>query len=383
MNTTANSRQRRRRLGILAAATVAAALALTGCTSAKSGGAAPAGLGGDKSSESAKAISKIVSGKTIKIGFSPPILSEYYTQIQKAAWNEMNRLSSLYGVKWTWSRQSPLNDAHSGSGTASIIQGYISRKFDVVFVSSAAPGPTMQALYKEGRAKGVDFYQFNSTEELQQKDQANDRTGGMNSISNIGYDDRWQSGYVAGRYIAEKLNGKGKVIAILGPSGSDWTKLRIQGFRAAIAENPGMKLIGEADGGYVRDKGLSAAQALLTKNRDVNAIWGENEDMALGASAAVEAAGLKNWDGKSGVITVGADGLVSGMEAIKQGKLTATVDTNTTAIGTQMIDTMFQSTLLKQDVSEFIRVPTGIVDKTNVAWHEGVMKDSLAGPGKY
>src|SRR5687767_10065579 len=66
----------------------------------------------------------------------------------------------------------------------------------------------------------------------------------------------------------------------MGPSGSDWTKLRQLGFKKAIAEYPGLKIVGEADGGYVRDKGLRAAQDLLTKFPDAKAIYGENEDMA-------------------------------------------------------------------------------------------------------
>jgi ABC-type sugar transport system substrate-binding protein len=47
--------------------------------------------------------------------------------------------------------------------------------------------------------------------------------------------------------------------------------------------------------------------------------------MALGASQAVSALGLKTWDGKEGIVIIGADGLKSGYESIKQNQLTATV----------------------------------------------------------
>ena len=50
--------------------------------------------------------------------------------------------------------------------------------------------------------------------------------------------------------------------------------------------------------------------------------------MALGASQAIDVAGLKHWDGTEGIITIGADGLLSGMDSIRDGKLTATVDVN-------------------------------------------------------
>jgi ribose transport system substrate-binding protein len=365
-----------------------AASVVTGCSSVdkpKANDNSDGGgvVGAVSTSTSDAAIRKLAEGKTLKIGFSPPILSEFYTQVEKSAFATMKQYEDRFGIKWTWERQGALNDAHSGTEAVGIVQGFIARDFDAVFVCSAAPANTMQDLYAKGSAKGVDFYQFNSTEELANPSQAEDPTGGMNTVSNIGYDDRWQSGYIAGKYIADKLGGKGTVIEILGPSGSDWTKLRSQGFDKAISEFPDLKVVGKADGGYVRDKGFTAAQDLLTKFPKVNAVYGENEDMALGASQAIDAAGLKHWDGKSGIITLGADGLVSGMDSIKAGKLTATIDVNSVEMGQRMIETLFAHEILGQEVSQFIRIPTGVVDKTNVDWHEGVIKAALAAPGKY
>lgn len=387
-STTANTRPSRRghRARLALACTVTAALLLTGCTTVESsngGSGAGASSGGGTDYLPDEAIKKIVNGREIKVGFAPPILSEWYTQVEKAAHNKMKEYEDRFGVKWKWERQGALNDAHSGTETLGIVQGYIARQFDAVFVCSAANAATMQALYKQGSEKGIDFYQFNSTEELANPSQAENPTGGLSTVSNIGYDDRWQSGYLAGQYIAKQLKGQGSIIQIMGPSGSDWTKLRQQGFKKAIAEYPEMKIVGEADGGYVRDRGLTAAQDLLTKFPDVKAIYGENEDMALGAAQAIDARGLKHWDGQSGIITIGADGLVSGMEAIKAGKLTATVDVNSAEIGTRMIETLFAREFLGQEVNQFVRVPTGVVDKSNVDLHEGVLKNVLAGAGKY
>lgn len=374
-------------------AVVVSAIALASCTSVQQPAEAPAGGGAAaaagaagtvvSSSTSDAAVKEAWGGKALKVGFSPPILSEFYTQIEKSAWNRMKEYEDRYGIKWSWERQGALNDAHSGTETLGIVQGYIARKFNAVFVCSAANAQTMQELYGRGSAEGVNFYQFNSTEELANPSQENDPTAGLSTVSNIGYDDRWQSGYVAGRYIAEQLKGEGTVIQILGPSGSDWTKLRQKGFEKAIGEYPGMSIVGSADGGYVRDKGLTAAQDLLVKFPDVDAIYGENEDMALGASQAIDARGLKHWDGSAGIITIGADGLISGMEAIKAGKLTATVDVNSIDMGQTMVDMLVAHEVLGEDVPQFVRIPTNVVDKSNVAYHEAVIKEALAAPGKY
>ena len=389
IGTAASGRSSRRTAGrSLVGAAMVASVALAGCSTVdqpESDGSSGGGGGGVAASDPVtdQDIRDIVDGRTIKVGFSPPILSEFYTQVEKAAFNKMKEYEDRYGVKWEWERQGALNDAHSGTETVGIVEGYISRDFDAVFVCSAAPADTMQALYQTGSAEGVDFYQFNSTEELANPSQAQEPTGGLHTVSNIGYDDRWQSGYIAAQYIAEKLDGEGSVIQIMGPSGSDWTKLRQLGFQKAIAEYPGIEIVGQADGGYVRDKGFTAAQDLLTKFPEVDAVYGENEDMALGASQAIDAAGLKQWDGKEGIITIGADGLVSGMESIKAGKLTATVDVNSVAIGEEMIETLFEHEVLGMAVNQFNRVSTDVVDKENVDWHLANLKANLAGPGKY
>ena len=111
------------------------------------------------------AIRKLVNGRTLKLGFAPPILSEAYTIAQQGAWNQMKDYESRYGVKWVWTEEAPLNNAHSGVETSGYIQNYVAKGYDAVFVCSAAPAATMQQLFKKGSAKGVEFYQFNSTEQ--------------------------------------------------------------------------------------------------------------------------------------------------------------------------------------------------------------------------
>ena len=53
------------------------------------------------------------------------------------------------------------------------------------------------------------------------------------------------------------------------------------------------------------------------------------------------ALGLKPWDGKEGIVIIGADGLKSGFESIKQNQLTATVSVGPVEQGRQSIETIF------------------------------------------
>lgn len=367
-----------RSAGIIGAGVGAATLA--GCTSGSGDESAAASSGGAVGTSSSQsydeAIKKVVDGREIKVGFTPPVLSENFTQIEHAAWRVMSDYEERFGCSWVWERQAPVGDFNAVQGTLGIVQSWVSRKFDAIAVCTGANFATVQSLYKDASEKGVKIYQFNQPAELYPEEE-------LQTVTNVGYDNRWQSGYLAGKYIADKLGGQGNILQIWGPSGSDWTRGRRIGFDKALEENPGIKVVGEADGGYVRDKGFTAAQDLLTKNRDVDAVYGENEEMALGASQAIDAAGLKHWDGKDGILTIGADGLVSGYEQIRGGKLTATVDIGGVDQGQNLIKAIFATAVLGQTVTQIINNPTEVVDKSNVDWHQAYTEWALAAPKKY
>lgn len=60
-------------------------------------------------------------------------------------------------------------------------------------------------------------------------------------------------------------------------------------------------------------------QNLLTAHPDVQAVFAQNDEMALGALRALQTAG------KSDVMVVGFDGTPDGEKAVKDGKLAATI----------------------------------------------------------
>ncbi|WP_415853383.1 sugar ABC transporter substrate-binding protein [Sinomonas sp. G460-2] len=376
-----NARPGSTRRQMLGAGALLGSLTLLSACTAPPGGATGGGGGGAGAAlagnaDYAAAVKKLVNGRTVQVGFTPPVLSEYYTQMENAAFTRMAQLEDQYGVRWKWEKSSPTGNFNAVEQQISTVQTWTSRKFDVVFICTGANFATMQGVYKKSMDAGTKIFQFNQPVELYPIDQ-------INTVSNIGYDNRWQSGYVAGKFIADTLKGKGKIAQIMGPSGSDWSRARLIGFNQAMAENPGLQVVATADGGYLRDKGLSAAQDLLTRHPDINAIYGENEDMALGASQAVDAAGLKQWDGSQGIVIVGADGLLSGMDAIRNGKLTASVDVNSVDNAMQMIDIAFQSVVLGNYVPKISDITTHLVTKDNADAYAAYINSIMAPPKKY
>jgi len=304
-------------------------------------------------------IRKAVEGKVIKVGFTPPILSEFFDIMEHAAYRQAQNYSDRFGVKWEWQRASPSGDFNSVEGQYNIIQNWITAGLDVIMVCTAGNYKDTQKIYADASAKGITIIQFNMPIELWPIAEVRD-------TCSVGYDNIMQSGYVAGKFIAEKLGGKGKVLQIWGPSGSIWSEARQKGFDLVLAEYPDLKSVGLADGGYVRDKGFAAAQNLLTANPDVNAIYGENEEMALGASQAIDSLGMKHWDGTDGIITIGADGLQSGFQAIREGRLSATISVGGVGQGLKLVETAFAIRALGMTVPKVNNVPVILVQKDNV-----------------
>ncbi len=303
------------------------------------------------------AVRKVAEGKTIKIGFTPPAASEFYDIIQHGAYTEMNELHDRFGVNFQFDFASP-SEHEAVESQVATIENWTSKKYDAIAVCSAGDYASMNSVYKKAEDAGSNVYMFNMPAELWKETE-------INTVSVVGYNNTYQSGYLVGEYAAQKLNGKGKILLIWGLQGH-WSTARKNGFMEAIKKYPDMQIVGEQRGDYVRDKGMRAAENLLAANPDVNLIYGENEEMAQGAAQAVQARGLKMWDGKSGIMVIGADGLKSGYDAIRNGNLTATVNVGPVDQGRELVKAIFMHEILGYSVDKILNIPTNVIDKSNV-----------------
>jgi ribose transport system substrate-binding protein len=137
-------------------------------------------------------------------------------------------------------------------------------------------------------------------------------------------------------YIAQEKPGA-KVLEIGGPPVPS-----IQAYERCFADNAeknGLTIVAEAHN--TKDTAATAQPIvadLLTKHRDVDAIWAYNDASALGASAAVIADAGKVYDGSGdGVIVFGQNGDVDAITAIKERRLTGTLDPDPVATGWALI----------------------------------------------
>lgn len=328
--------------------------------SSASNGDTPGGLLPGFTPEFNDAVRAQLEGTTVRVGFSPPVLSEFFNQMEHAAFWAMNEIEQRFGVQWDWSKTAPTGDFETVQEHINIIENWVENDFDVILMCTGADFGAMRDRYQQAIESGTKVYEFNMPNELWPLE---DQT----HISSITYNNVRQSGYLAGNYIAERLEGDARILLIWGPAGH-WAKARMQGLEQAVDENPGLEIVDIADGGYVRDKGFEAAENLLQEHADVDAVYGENEEMALGASQAIDTLGREHWDPESGqgILTIGADGLATGFKAIRENRLTGTIYVGTNEQGVGLINTIFYNHLLGMSVDRIQNQPTAVVDERNV-----------------
>ncbi|USD43786.1 ribose ABC transporter substrate-binding protein RbsB [Vibrio sp. SCSIO 43135] len=161
-------------------------------------------------------------------------------------------------------------------------------------------------------------------------------------------------GEMAGHFIMEKVGEKAKVIQLEGIAGTSAARERGEGFMNAV-KGSDMELLASQPADFDRTKGLNVMENLLAANPDVQAVFAQNDEMALGALRAVQASGKD-------VMIVGFDGTDDGIAAVNRGKLAATVAQQPDLIGALGIETAAK--VLEGDkVEEYIPVPLKVVTK--------------------
>jgi galactofuranose transport system substrate-binding protein len=134
-----------------------------------------------------------------------------------------------------------------------------------------------------------------------------------------------EEGRRAAEWLTKHMNGQAKIIQLEGTVGSSPANDRRKGFEEYIKAHPGMQIVASQSGDFARDKGRQVAETLLQAHPDANAIYAHNDEMAVGAISALEAAG--KTPGKD-VTIVSIDGTRDALQAIIDGKMGATVECN-------------------------------------------------------
>jgi ribose transport system substrate-binding protein len=134
-----------------------------------------------------------------------------------------------------------------------------------------------------------------------------------------------EEGKRVAEWLAKNANGKSKIIELEGTTGSSPANDRKKGFDDAIKAAGGFEIVASQTGDFARDKGRQVAEALLQAHPDADVIYAHNDEMAIGAIAAIEAAG--KVPGKD-ILVLSIDGGKEAVQAVVDGKINAVVECN-------------------------------------------------------
>ena len=126
-------------------------------------------------------------------------------------------------------------------------------------------------------------------------------------------------------WLVKNANGKTTIIELEGTTGSSPANDRKKGFDDVIAKNPDFKIVASQTGDFARDKGRQVAETLLQAHPDANVVYAHNDEMAMGAISAIEAAG--KVPGKD-ILVLSIDGGKEAVQAVVDGKIAAVVECN-------------------------------------------------------
>jgi ribose transport system substrate-binding protein len=179
--------------------------------------------------------------------------------------------------------------------------------------------------------------------------------------------DNLQGGRLAGEAMLELVGETGGKVAILHFPQVESCQLRVKGFLEVIeAHNASgrggrIEIVATLDGGGARDKGHDAARDVIQSHPDLAAIFAINDPSALGASAALEAAGKQDQ-----VKLIGFDGQTIGKQAIRDGKIYCDPIQFPDQIGQRTIEIVLQY-FSGEDVPKEVLIPTQLYRQSDAA----------------
>jgi ribose transport system substrate-binding protein len=170
--------------------------------------------------------------------------------------------------------------------------------------------------------------------------------------------DNVAGGKLAGELIVKALNGKGNVVELQGQPGTDAARDRSNGFRQALAAAPGLKIVASQPANFDRTQGLNVMENILQAHPKVDAVFAADDEMALGAIKAIQAARLK-------VVVVGFDGTPDAFAAVKNGTMYATIAQQPSLIGSLGVE-QADKVIKGQPAPASIPVALKVIDKKSL-----------------
>ena len=254
-------------------------------------------------------VPKLEQKDTYKVGFAQ---TESNNPWRIAQTNSMKSEAEKLGYQLVYT-----DAASSAAKQVADVNSMIAQGVDVIFLAPREEKPLIPAVMAAKKAGIPVILLDRSVDPSLAK-------AGEDYLTFIG-SDFVQEGKRIAEWLVKNANGKSKIIELEGTTGSSPANDRKKGFDEAIKAAGGFEILASQTGDFARDKGRQVAEALLQAHPDADIIYAHNDEMAMGAIAALEAAG--KVPGKD-VLVLSIDGGKEAVQAVVDGKIAAVVECN-------------------------------------------------------
>jgi galactofuranose transport system substrate-binding protein len=267
------------------------------------------GGGGGTGSTGSSGLPKLAKKDKYKVGFAQ---TESNNPWRLAQTKSMQDEAAKRGDELVYT-----DAAGSAAKQVADVESMIAQKVDLIFLAPREEKP-LAAAVKKAKEAGIPVILLDRN-----VDQSLAKAG-EDYVCFIG-SDFIEEGKRAADWLIKQTGGNAKIIELEGTTGSSPANDRKKGFHDAIAGQAGMQVLASQTGDFARDKGRQVMETLLQAHPDVTAVYAHNDEMAIGAISALEAAG--KTPGKD-VIVVSIDGEKDALQSIIDGKMGASVECN-------------------------------------------------------
>lgn len=173
----------------------------------------------------------------------------------------------------------------------------------------------------------------------------------------------YDAGCMQGEFLMQQFGTETAVnyVEIYGVMGSDTQWLRKSGVEDVwCSKNSNAVLLADQTANWTREEGMALTEDWIQRFPELNLIISQNDDMALGALAAVQAAGLQDK-----IMVVGVDAIEDALLSIKEGGLACTVFQNAEGQGAGAVDQAMKI-LRGEEYERDFMIPFELVTVENV-----------------
>nr|WP_325213719.1 sugar ABC transporter substrate-binding protein [uncultured Oscillibacter sp.] len=229
------------------------------------------------------------------------------------------------------------------------LESFMQQKVDVILIDaldSSAIIPTITDAYDAGFKIMTEDVRLNDAGDM--------------ITTHVGIDNK-ASGEIIAQYLVDKLKAEGKknVVIFEGLPGAEATLSRAEGFHAVLDNDPDINILYNKNVGDQRTQGLTEMDDVLQQFDHIDAVICCNDELALGAISSIEGAG------REGIYVTGFDGNSDAQQAVKDGRMLATIDHAPYSMGYLAIEAAVKIAR-GESVEKMTTMSVELVDSSNI-----------------